>query len=50
MKRSVCYVEKWDNNQKTQNTQNINKTEGGRTKQKGDQEQQFKIHIMSKYF
>ena len=44
MERSVCYVEKRDNNGKTQNTQNINKKEGGGggwAKQKDDQKQQF---------
>lgn len=29
MKRSVCYVEKWNNNPKTQNTKNINTKGGG---------------------
>lgn len=35
----------------TEHTQNINKTEGGRTKQKGDQEQQnSKFISCPKYF
>lgn len=50
MERSVCYVEKRDNNGKTQNTQNINKKEGGGgggQNKRMTRNDNFKIHSMS---
>lgn len=53
MKKSVCYVEQWDNNQKTQTHITLTKEEVvGGTKQKDEQKKQtiLKFILSPKYF